>query len=86
MLQFCVYNIILLRDQKLLLRVDFFFICFSNTFMKMFRCAFNLSLVLCGICTQVLREFNHVNPQDDEEGKVFANTRVSLVCFVFSNF
>ncbi|XP_019463927.1 PREDICTED: peptidyl-prolyl cis-trans isomerase PASTICCINO1 isoform X2 [Lupinus angustifolius] len=24
---------------------------------------------------QVLREFNHVNPQDDEEGKVFANTR-----------
>ncbi|KAF5750891.1 peptidyl-prolyl cis-trans isomerase PASTICCINO1 [Tripterygium wilfordii] len=24
---------------------------------------------------KVLREFNHVNPQDDEEGKVFANTR-----------
>ena len=26
---------------------------------------------------QVLREFNHVNPQDDEEGKEFSNTRVS---------
>ena len=25
---------------------------------------------------QVLREFNHVNPQDDEEGKEFSNTRV----------
>ncbi|PNX71350.1 peptidyl-prolyl cis-trans isomerase pasticcino1-like protein [Trifolium pratense] len=24
---------------------------------------------------QVLREFNHVNPQDDDEGKVFADTR-----------
>ncbi|XP_052624785.1 peptidyl-prolyl cis-trans isomerase PASTICCINO1 [Lactuca sativa] len=24
---------------------------------------------------KVLREFNHVNPQDDEEGKEFANTR-----------
>lgn len=24
---------------------------------------------------KVLREFNHVNPQDDEEGKVFSNTR-----------
>lgn len=24
---------------------------------------------------KVLREFNHVNPQDDEEGKVFLNTR-----------
>ncbi|KAM1094830.1 hypothetical protein ACFX15_009413 [Malus domestica] len=24
---------------------------------------------------KVLREFNHVNPQDDEEGKIFANTR-----------
>ncbi|WCJ19171.1 FKBP-type peptidyl-prolyl cis-trans isomerase family protein [Euphorbia peplus] len=24
---------------------------------------------------KVLREFNHVNPQDDEEGKVFADTR-----------
>ncbi|KAK6943040.1 Tetratricopeptide repeat 2 [Dillenia turbinata] len=24
---------------------------------------------------KVLREFNHVNPQDDEEGKVFGNTR-----------
>lgn len=24
---------------------------------------------------KVLREFNHVNPQDDEEGKVFVNTR-----------
>lgn len=31
--------------------------------------------------TQVLREFNHVNPQDDEEGKVFVNTRVSSFCF-----
>ncbi|CAK9151421.1 unnamed protein product [Ilex paraguariensis] len=25
---------------------------------------------------KVLREFNHVNPQDDEEGKEFSNTRV----------
>ena len=30
----------------------------------------------------MLREFNHVNPQDDEEGKVFADTRVSF-CFKF---
>lgn len=29
------------------------------------------------IALQVLREFNHVNPQDDEEGKVFLNARVS---------
>lgn len=28
---------------------------------------------------QVLREFNHVNPQDDEEGKIFGDTRVSLI-------
>ncbi|RVW58796.1 Peptidyl-prolyl cis-trans isomerase PASTICCINO1 [Vitis vinifera] len=28
----------------------------------------------------VLREFNHVNPQDDEEGKVFLNARSSLSC------
>lgn len=28
---------------------------------------------------QVLREFNHVNPQDDEEGKIFANTRVTII-------
>lgn len=27
---------------------------------------------------QVLREFNHVNPQDDDEGKEFVNTRVSV--------
>ncbi|PON41328.1 Peptidyl-prolyl cis-trans isomerase PASTICCINO [Trema orientale] len=27
---------------------------------------------------KVLREFNHVNPQDDEEGKVFVDTRVSI--------
>ncbi|XP_057489598.1 peptidyl-prolyl cis-trans isomerase PASTICCINO1-like [Actinidia eriantha] len=27
---------------------------------------------------QVLREFNHVNPQDDEEGKEFSNTRNQL--------
>ncbi|KAJ9694841.1 hypothetical protein PVL29_010356 [Vitis rotundifolia] len=27
---------------------------------------------------KVLREFNHVNPQDDEEGKVFLNARNSL--------
>lgn len=26
----------------------------------------------------MLREFNHVHPQDDEEGKEFANTRVIL--------
>lgn len=30
------------------------------------------------IVVQVLREFNHVNPQDDEEGKEFSDTRVSL--------
>lgn len=28
---------------------------------------------------QVLREFNHVNPQDDEEGKEFSNTRVCIL-------
>jgi len=33
-------------------------------------------LTLCGSWQQVLREFNHVNPQDDEEGKVFSDTRV----------
>lgn len=33
--------------------------------------------------TQVLREFNHVHPQDDEEGKVFVNARVSCFVFVF---
>ncbi|KAJ8424548.1 hypothetical protein Cgig2_026162 [Carnegiea gigantea] len=27
---------------------------------------------------ELLREFNHVNPQDDEEGKEFLNTRVCL--------
>ncbi|KAK9158926.1 hypothetical protein Scep_005500 [Stephania cephalantha] len=27
---------------------------------------------------KVLREFNHVNPQDDEEGKIFLNSRNSL--------
>lgn len=32
---------------------------------------------------QVLREFNHVNPQDDDEGKEFVNTRVS-VFFILS--
>lgn len=31
--------------------------------------------------TQVLREFNHVNPQDDEEGKVFVDKRVRLFHF-----
>ena len=25
---------------------------------------------------QVLKDFNHVNPQDDDEGKIFAQTRV----------
>lgn len=41
----------------------------------------SILLTLCGSWQQVLREFNHVNPQDDEEGKVFANTRVSdLMC------
>lgn len=25
----------------------------------------------------MLREFNHINPQDDEEGKIFTDTRVS---------
>lgn len=30
------------------------------------------------VFVQVLREYNHVNPQDDEEGKVFLNSRVSL--------
>ncbi|RZC78438.1 hypothetical protein C5167_002626 [Papaver somniferum] len=27
---------------------------------------------------KLLREYNHVNPQDDEEGKIFANSRNSL--------
>lgn len=27
---------------------------------------------------QVLREFNHVNPQDDDEGKEFSDTRVRI--------
>lgn len=26
----------------------------------------------------MLREFNHVNPQDDVEGKEFSDTRVSI--------
>lgn len=30
------------------------------------------------ISVQVLREFNHVHPQDDDEGKEFADTRVSV--------
>ena len=25
---------------------------------------------------KVLREYNHVHPHDDEEGKIFANSRV----------
>jgi hypothetical protein len=37
----------------------------------------SILLTLCGSWQQVLREFNHVNPQDDDEGKVFADTRVS---------
>lgn len=32
---------------------------------------------------QLLREFNHVNPQDDEEGKEFLNTRVRSFFWVF---
>ncbi|GJY18670.1 hypothetical protein Tco_0390161 [Tanacetum coccineum] len=28
------------------------------------------------IFLKILREFNHVNPQDDEEGKEFASTRL----------
>lgn len=27
---------------------------------------------------QVLREFNHINPQDDDEGKEFSDTRVRI--------
>jgi hypothetical protein len=38
---------------------------------------------LAGALVQVLREFNHVNPQDDDEGKEFVNARVS-VFFVLS--
>ncbi|KAL1126049.1 hypothetical protein V6Z11_A13G085200 [Gossypium hirsutum] len=30
---------------------------------------------MCLSLTRVLREFNHVNPQTDEEGKVFLDTR-----------
>ena len=43
---------------------------------------FNLWFLL-----QVLCEFNHVNPQDDEEGKEFANTRVwmSLLHYLLQN-
>jgi hypothetical protein len=28
---------------------------------------------------KVLREFNHVNPQDEDEGKIFGDTRVSSI-------
>lgn len=41
-----------------------------------------LLLSICWMATQVLREFNHVNPQDDEEGKTFSNTRVSILLCV----
>ncbi|KAK9290278.1 hypothetical protein L1049_008445 [Liquidambar formosana] len=38
---------------------------------------------------KVLREFNHVNPQDDEEGKVFSNSRnllhLNVACLLFEN-
>lgn len=30
------------------------------------------------IFLQLLREYNHVNPQDDDEGKIFLNSRVSF--------
>lgn len=30
----------------------------------------------------MLREFNHVNPQDDDEGKVFVDTRVSDLMYL----
>lgn len=42
-------------------------------------CTFQVLIQYClATAEQVLREFNHVNPQDDEEGKVFADTRVSF--------
>ncbi|CAL5389750.1 unnamed protein product [Camellia sinensis] len=34
---------------------------------------------------KVLREFNHVNPQDDEEGKEFSNTRECKKCIEACN-
>ncbi|THF94400.1 hypothetical protein TEA_020505 [Camellia sinensis var. sinensis] len=45
---------------------------FSLRFHLFFLCKSGTQTVL----SQVLREFNHVNPQDDEEGKEFSNTRV----------
>ncbi|TYG85817.1 hypothetical protein ES288_A13G085500v1 [Gossypium darwinii] len=40
----------------------------------------DLTCILCRIVlTQVLREFNHVNPQTDEEGKVFLDTRTYVI-------
>ena len=35
------------------------------------------------LALQMLREFNHVNPLDGEEGKVFLNARVSGFVFFF---
>ncbi|KAK9123817.1 hypothetical protein Sjap_013419 [Stephania japonica] len=40
--------------------------------------SFEVSVKTTTIDLQVLREFNHVNPQDDEEGKIFLNSRNSL--------
>ncbi|KAJ6842129.1 peptidyl-prolyl cis-trans isomerase PASTICCINO1 [Iris pallida] len=37
-----------------------------------------LNLLRRNTCDLVLREYNHVNPQDDEEGKIFLNSRNSL--------
>ncbi|KAK3018976.1 hypothetical protein RJ639_003395 [Escallonia herrerae] len=43
---------------------------------KAFRDPISVNVELCQWLTLlVLREFNHVNPQDDDEGKEFSNTR-----------
>lgn len=40
-----------------------------------------LNIHYAAIFLQLLREYNHVNPQDDEEGKIFLNSRVSFLLF-----
>lgn len=59
-------------------------IIFSFVSLKKKSC-FLVYLLSSQFNVQVLREFNHVNPQDDEEGKEFSDTRVShlTLCFPF---
>lgn len=54
------------------------FLC--NTIIIYLFCFSSSFYVYCHLVntTQVLRDFNHVNPQDDEEGKMFVGERVCL--------